>query len=129
MAHRPALRRTTSRSRRNLTLIAGLRYEYDEPWVEQNNKTGNIDLDHRADAICRHSVPVGAPAGSAVCSNQACYQPNFRQIMPHVGFAYQLNDRLVLRGGYGATSFFEGNSFNQRLTSITPFIQAVNVSQ
>ena len=35
---------------------------------------------------------------------------------------------MVLRGGYGATSFFEGNSFNQRLTSITPFIQAVNVS-
>lgn len=33
-----------------------------------------------------------------------------------------------MRGGYGATSFFEGNSFNQRLTSITPFIQAVNVS-
>ena len=43
-------------------------------------------------------------------------------------FAYQYNDRSVVRAGYGATSFFEGNSFNQRLTSITPFIQAVNVS-
>jgi hypothetical protein len=48
--------------------------------------------------------------------------------MPHVGFAYQFNDRLVGRIGYGANSFFEGNSANQRLTSITPFIQAVNVS-
>ena len=37
-------------------------------------------------------------------------------------------DRLVVRGGYGATSFYEGNSSNQRLTSITPFIQAVNVT-
>ena len=33
----------------------------------------------------------------------------------------------MVRGGYGATSFYEGNSSNQRLTSITPFIQAVNV--
>ena len=34
----------------------------------------------------------------------------------------------MVRGGYGATSFYEGNSSNQRLTSITPFIQAVNVN-
>jgi hypothetical protein len=31
-----------------------------------------------------------------------------------------------VRGGYGASSFYEGNSFNQRLTAITPFIAAVN---
>jgi len=48
--------------------------------------------------------------------------------MPRLGFAYQATDRFVLRGGYGATSFFEGNASNQRLTSITPFIQAVNVT-
>ena len=48
--------------------------------------------------------------------------------MPRLGFAYQPTDRAVFRGGYGATSFFEGNSSNQRLTSITPFIQAVNVT-
>jgi len=34
----------------------------------------------------------------------------------------------IKRGGYGATSFYEGNSSNQRLTSITPFIAAVNVT-
>ena len=35
-----------------------------------------------------------------------------------------------MRAGYGANSFFEGNSFNQRLTAITPFLQAAgfNVS-
>ena len=73
-------------------------------------------------------VPTGAPAGSGVCSNRACYDSNYRQIMPRLGFAYQATDRFVIRGGYGATSFFEGNSSNQRLTSITPFIQAVNVT-
>ncbi len=105
----------------------GLRYEFDEPWVEQNNKTGNIDL-NTGQVIYANHVPTGAPAGSGVCSNRACYDNNFKQYMPRLGFAYQASDRLVLRGGYGATSFFEGNSSNQRLTSITPFIQAVNIS-
>ena len=110
-----------------LTLNAGLRYEYDQPWIESNNKTGNIDI-ATGQVIYADHVPVGAPVGSGVCSNRACYQANYRQLTPRLGFAYQANDRFVIRGGYGATSFFEGNSSNQRLTSITPFIQAVNVT-
>ncbi len=113
--------------RPNLTLNIGLRWEYDEPWIEENNKTGNINLS-TGQVIYAGQVPVGAPVGSGVCNNRGCYQPNFRQWMPRLGFAWQPTDRMVLRGGYGATSFFEGNSSNQRLTSITPFIQAVNVT-
>jgi hypothetical protein len=111
----------------NLTLNIGFRYELDEPWIEENNKTGNIDI-ASGQVIYANHVPAGAPAGSGICSNRGCYQWNFHQFMPHFGFAYQVNDRFVVRGGYGATSFFEGNSANQRLTSITPFIQAVNVN-
>jgi hypothetical protein len=111
--------------RPNLTLIFGLRYEYDEPWIEQHNKTGNVNLTTGQIEYADH-VPTGAPPGAGTCSNRACYQPNYRQWMPHLGFAHQLNDRTVIRGGYGATSFYEGNSYNQRLTAITPFIQAVN---
>ncbi len=111
----------------HLTLNYGVRYEFDQPWVEVNNKTGNIDLT-TGQVIYADHVPTGAPAGSGVCSTRGCYQPNYRQIMPRLGFAYQATDRFVVRGGYGATSFYEGNSSNQRLTSITPFIQAVNVT-
>ncbi len=108
-----------------VTVNVGVRYEYDQPWYEQNNKTGNINV-ATGQVIYAGSIPAGAPAGSGLCSNRACYQPNYRQIMPRVGFAYQANSRFVVRGGYGATSFFEGNSSNQRLTSIAPFVQAVN---
>jgi len=108
----------------NLTLNIGVRYEYDEPWVEQNNKTGNVDI-ATGQVLYAHAVPVGAPVGSGLCSNRGCYDSNFHQIMPRLGFAYQATNRFVIRGGYGATSFFEGNSSNQRLTSITPFIQAI----
>ena len=110
-----------------LTLNAGLRYEFDQPWIESNNKTGNIDI-ATGQVIYASKIPAGAPVGSGLCSNRACYDANYRQIMPRFGFAYQATDRFVIRGGYGATSFFEGNSSNQRLTSITPFIQAVNVN-
>ncbi len=111
----------------SLTLNFGVRYEFDEPWIESNNKTGNVDLT-TGTPIYAVSIPNGAPAGSARCSNRGCYQPNYRQVMPRLGFAYQVNPRLVVRGGYGATSFYEGNSSNQRLTAAPPFIQAVNIS-
>ena len=113
--------------RPNLTLNLGLRYEYVEPWIEQFNRTANIDI-ATGQVLYAGKVPVGAPPGSGVCSNTACYQPNFRQLVPRVGFAYQATKRLVVRAGYGATSFQEGNSSNQRLTAQTPFIQAVAVS-
>jgi hypothetical protein len=111
----------------SLTLNLGIRYEFDEPWIESNNKTGNVDLT-TGTPIYAVSIPNGAPAGSGRCANRGCYQPNYRQVMPRLGFAYQYNPRLVVRGGYGATSFYEGNSSNQRLTAAPPFIQAVNIS-
>jgi hypothetical protein len=111
----------------NLTLIFGLRYEFDEPWIEQQDRTGNIDLTTGQILYAGH-LPTAALPGAGLCANLACYNPNYRQFMPHIGFAYQLTDKSVLRGGYGATSFFEGNSFNQRLTAIAPFLQAAGFS-
>jgi hypothetical protein len=110
----------------NLTLNFGLRYEFDEPWVEQNNKTGTVNLT-TGQIMYAGRVPIGAPPQAGICPTTACYMPNYKQWMPHLGFAYQVNDRAVVRGGYGANSFLEGNSYNQRLTAIAPFIQAVNI--
>jgi hypothetical protein len=111
----------------NLTLNYGFRYELDQPWAEQNNKTGNID-EATGQVIYAHAIPAGAPAGAGLCKNSGCYDWSLHQFMPRFGFAWQVNNRAVVRGGYSATSFFEGNSANQRLTSITPFIQAMNVN-
>jgi hypothetical protein len=105
-----------------LTLNFGLRYEYDQPWYEAHNKTANVLLDSGTVEYAG-SVPAGAVAGSIVCPQRSCYQPNYTQFMPRLGFAYQVTPRFVVRGGYGATSFFEGDAFNQRLTSSPPFSQ------
>ena len=106
------------------TLNLGIRYEYDQPWYEQNNKTANV-LPNGTVEYAGH-VPTGAVAGSIVCPTRACYNANYNQVMPRIGFAYQAKPRFVIRGGYGATSFFEGYSFNQRLTSSPPFSLAIN---
>src|SRR5207247_2865373 len=60
------------------------------------------------------------------CPTRACYDGTYNQLMPRVGFAYQPTNRLVIRGGYGPSSFFEVYSFNQRLTSSPPFSLAIN---
>ena len=109
-----------------LTLNLGIRYEYDQPWYEQNNKTANV-LPGGIVEYAGH-VPAGAVAGSIVCPTRACYNANYKQIMPRIGFAYQFNPKTVIRGGYGTTSFFEGYSFNQRLTSSPPFSLAINTN-
>ena len=107
-----------------LTLNLGVRYEYDQPWYEQNDKTANVF----PGGIVEYAghVPAGAVAGAAVCPTRACYNATYNQIMPRLGFAYQFKPKTVIRGGYGATSFFEGYSFNQRLTSSPPFSLAIS---
>jgi len=107
-----------------LTLNLGIRYEYDQPWYEQNNKTANVLPDGTVE-YAGH-VPTGAIPGSIVCATRACYKATWDQVMPRLGFAYQVTPKMVIRGGYGATSFFEGYSFNQRLTSSPPFSLAIN---
>ncbi len=107
-----------------LTLTLGLRYEYDQRWNEVHNKTANVFLTGPEMGTVEYAgaVPVGAPAGSVVCDNISCYQPTKNQVQPRFGFAFQATPRFVLRGGYGTTSFFEGDANNQRLTYQSPFL-------
>ena len=109
-----------------LTLNLGLRYEYDQPWYEQNDKTANVLPNGTVEYAGK--VPALAVPGSIVCPTRACYNGTYNQFMPRLGFAFQATPKLVFRGGYGATSFFEGYSFNQRLTSSPPFSLAINSS-
>ena len=105
-----------------LTLNLGIRYEYDQPMVEANDKNANIIPLNGGTLEYAKAVPLGAPAGSIVCPTTACYSANYKQIMPRFGFAYQAASNISVRGGYGATSFFEGNAANQRLTDNPPLV-------
>jgi Carboxypeptidase regulatory-like domain/TonB dependent receptor len=109
-----------------LTLNLGLRYEFDQPWYEVQNRTANVLPDGTVEYA--GSIPPLAVAGSVLCPNHSCYNANYKQFMPRIGFAYQVASNFVVRGGYGGTSFFEGDAFNQRLTSSPPFALGSNVN-
>ncbi len=105
----------------SLTLNLGLRYEFDQPIYEVNNKTANVNL-KTGQVEYAGSIPASNTVPNAtVCPNRACYNPVYTNFMPRIGFAYQVNPRWVVRSGYGITNFLEGTGANLRLTYNPPF--------
>ena len=94
----------------NLTLNLGLRWEYDMPFYEVNNKEANID------AASKSVIFAGVNGAS-----RALFNPVYTNFMPRVGFAYTPTPRTVVRGGYGITNYFEGTGANLRLNFNYPF--------
>ena len=106
-----------------LTLNLGLRYGYDQPMYEVNNKEVNVDVKNPQN--CPNCLLVAGKNGAS----SALYNPFHTQFMPRVSFAYQMNPQMVIRGGYGITDDFEGMGAAQRLTQNPPFIPQYSVHQ
>jgi hypothetical protein len=102
----------------NLTLNVGVRYGYDQPIYEVNNKESNVNLAQPQLGIA--GIEFAGQSGNS----RALYDPFWSEVMPRVGFAYQANSRLVFRGGYGITDDFEGMGSNLRLTQNAPFLHS-----
>jgi hypothetical protein len=104
----------------NLTVNLGLRYEYDQPIYEANNKMVSIDL---AKAKFNPTAPLSSLllfAGKNG-NSRALYNPYYFSFMPRFGFDLQVNPRTVLRGGYGITNYLEGTGNGLRMTQNAPF--------
>ena len=100
----------------NLTLNLGIRYEYSQPIFEVNNKEANLNLN------TGQILYAGTPDAAAYFSDsRALYNPTYTEIMPRIGFAWQVKPRVVVRGGYGITNYLEGTGANLRLTQNPPF--------
>lgn len=101
--------------RSDLTLNLGARYEYDQPIYEVNNKEANIDF-------ATKSIINAGQNGSS----RALYSPTYSNFMPRVGFNYEPNNKLVIRAGFGITTYLEGTGANLRLTYNPPFWNEVD---
>jgi Carboxypeptidase regulatory-like domain/TonB dependent receptor-like, beta-barrel len=107
-----------------LTVSLGLRWEFWTPYREQQNRLVNIDLNSLSPTSMQVVLPgnttlnqvPGLPAGvinswaarglTAVSANSINFPgalfPNvWNDIAPHVGVAYRVADKWVIRGGYG----------------------------
>jgi Carboxypeptidase regulatory-like domain/TonB dependent receptor len=100
----------------SLTVNLGLRYEYDQPIYEVNNKQANVDL-------ATGTVYVAGQAGAdkVFGDGKALYNPTYTNFMPRIGFAWQPMPRVVFRGGYGITNYLEGTGAALRLNYNPPF--------
>ena len=76
-----------------LTLNAGLRYEYATPMWEANNVLSNFNPSANTMTIAKD--------GSIV--DRALVNPDRNNLGPRLGLAYTLRPRTVLRGGWGVS--------------------------
>jgi hypothetical protein len=101
----------------HLTINAGLRWEYNQPWYEVDNRQANFGLLSGTEYI----------AGQGSCPYNDCsalYNSDYRDWEPRFGFAYTpsfLGKTTVLRGAYTISSFLEGTGTNLRLPLNPPF--------
>ena len=104
---------------RNLTLNLGLRWEFEGPLTERYNRSSR-DFDFQtvnpiqAEALANYALApipeipasqfrtIGGLTFVGVGGNpRGVRDPYYRAFMPRFGFAYQLRERIILRGGYG----------------------------
>ncbi len=94
----------------NLTLNYGLRYEYQNPYTEENNYESNFDL-------ASGNILLAGREGNSTSLIQA-RKLNFG---PRFGVAYQLNDKTVVRAGWGYYFSPENDGREDFLTKNAPF--------
>jgi hypothetical protein len=116
----------------NLTLNLGLRYGYDQPNYEVNNKMVNVNLPYAK------GQPAGTPIDSMLLyagrynpitgkvNSRALINPYRLGFMPRFGFAYTVMPKLVIRGGYGSTDDLESTGSSLRMTQNPQFQPSVN---
>ncbi|HEU4636912.1 MAG TPA: TonB-dependent receptor, partial [Edaphobacter sp.] len=119
----------------NLTVNIGVRYEYSQPIYEVNHKMSTIDpnnptrviIDGTDTSICQ---PFGI---TCIAARDAGYgrglvDPYYGSIMPRLGFAWSVDPKFVVRGGYGLQNYMEGTGANLRMTTNLPFQSASQTS-
>ena len=113
-----------------LTLNVGLRYELQGPWSERYDKMTYFDpLATNASVTGCSGIPGATCPGdlflvkTGVNTSRNNLPLSKKEILPRLGFAYSLDSKTVIRGGYGV--FFIPNyvSFNAN-----PYVDPVSSS-
>jgi outer membrane receptor protein involved in Fe transport len=93
-----------------LNLTYGVRYEYQQPYVEANNNEANFDIN----TLLINLAGRGSNSRSLVNSNTTDF-------MPRIGVSYQIQPSLVIRLGFGVFYSPENDAREDILTKNYPF--------
>lgn len=139
---------------RRLSVNIGLRYELFMWPTEKNGRIGNFDLEPflpcfassgGSTALCDNPTPgflvpsnvastgvqiVDAAVGvTQIANNKHTLKgQDLNNIAPRIGVAYSINDRLVVRGGYGLFYDRPSAAFINTVFSNYPFLREVEIT-
>jgi hypothetical protein len=101
-----------------LTLNLGLRWEFESPRVEAQNRVANFDYADPSKLSNGASVTGGLIFPGVNGISRYNYSPNWKDFAPRFGFAYALNSSTIVRGGYGV--FYSNSWGNGRNNNALP---------
>lgn len=88
-----------------LTLNLGFRWEYNTPWRELGGSEGFFDQSagvlRLANSPSIFGINITSPSIVVGGVPPGVYPGDHKQFAPRIGFAFKLNDKTVLRSGYG----------------------------
>ena len=118
----------------NLTINAGLRYEFHATPFEGNNQFGWFDPDLPGGGLYVANPIVASTYGNGVYIYNGKRGPGptpRAAFAPRLGFAYRLNnsDKTVVRGGYGLFYDTVGLTEFQGATTFYPYANSANFTQ
>jgi hypothetical protein len=107
-----------------LTVNLGFRYEVSPPWVEKYDKMGNFDIDTNPGTP---NLVLARSDGSRF--DRATVRVDRNNVMPRVGFALKLDNKTVIRSGYGLFyAYMENMGDNEFLIGNAPFAFGVTLA-
>jgi trimeric autotransporter adhesin len=81
------------------TLNAGVRYEYQAPYWEADNRLANLDAN--ADFTAVSAVQAGAAGPYTGSFPTTLVTADRNNVAPRIGIAWRPEQKLIVRGGYG----------------------------
>jgi hypothetical protein len=101
--------KTTSK----LTLTYGLRYELFAPLLDRSNDTTNFTPANGGGLVT-------AAANASGWYDRALIHPDLNNFAPRLGFAYQMRNKLVVRGGYGVFYQHDNRIGSESMLQLNP---------
>jgi hypothetical protein len=105
---------------KKLTLNLGVRYEITSPVYDANNKLANFNP-------ATNSLIQAKDGG---WSDRALRNGDYNNFAPRVGLAYQLNDKTVIRSGYGlGYNYWNRMASAELLNTNAPYVTRFSLQQ